>query len=137
MSNINTNTGTVFYSPTGNPELWETKPDGYFATIEEFEVANPPATPSEQELKAVRIQEIHSQLDEIDTKSVRPTRSIEVKRANNKANSLDVDAGLKDELTTLSGLETQALELRMELHVLENSTSAIKQTEEQTETSPV
>ena len=30
----------VFYSPEGNPEVWDTKPDGYF-TEEEWEAWNP------------------------------------------------------------------------------------------------
>lgn len=42
----------VFYSPEGNPEVWEQKPDGYF-TPEEWDVAHPdpaPAPPTEAEL---------------------------------------------------------------------------------------
>ena len=43
---------TVYYSPNGNPEIWETKPDGYF-TPEEWQEAHPapepePLTPEEQ-----------------------------------------------------------------------------------------
>lgn len=42
----------VFYSPEGNPEVWEQKPDGYF-TSEEWAAAHPapaPVTPTEVEL---------------------------------------------------------------------------------------
>lgn len=42
----------VFYSPEGNPEVWEQKPDGYF-TPEEWDVAHPdpaPSPPTEAEL---------------------------------------------------------------------------------------
>ncbi len=91
----------------------------------------PEKTP--EELAATRIQEIHSELSNIDTKSMRPTRSIEVKRAYNKANTLDTDAGLEDELATLSGLEETASTLRMELHLLENTISPTSQTASQTE----
>lgn len=35
----------VFYSPEGNPEVWEQKPDGYF-TPEEWDVAHPDPAPS-------------------------------------------------------------------------------------------
>ena len=35
----------VFYSPEGNPEVWEQKPDGYF-TPEEWDVALPDPAPS-------------------------------------------------------------------------------------------
>ncbi len=98
----------------------------YGSLPENVSLSPPPKT--EEEIKETRIQEIQSELSNIDTKSVRPTRSIEVKRADNKIKSLDVDAGLEDELATLSGLEAQALELRQELHVLENSTSIANQT---------
>ena len=42
----------TYYSPDGNPEIWETKPDGYF-TPEEWQEAHPapepePLTPEEQ-----------------------------------------------------------------------------------------
>lgn len=42
----------VFYSPEGNPEVWEQKPDGYF-TPEEWAAAHPdpaPVPPTEAEL---------------------------------------------------------------------------------------
>lgn len=42
----------VFYSPEGNPEVWEQKPDGYF-TPEEWAAAHPdpaPVPPTEEEL---------------------------------------------------------------------------------------
>ena len=42
----------VFYSPEGNPEVWEQKPDGYF-TSEEWAAAHPdpaPVPPTEAEL---------------------------------------------------------------------------------------
>ena len=97
----------------------------------------PPPDPTPEEIKQNRINEINQELNAIDLKSIRPERSIEVKRTDNKINSLDVDTGLEDELATLSRLETQALELRMELHILENSSGAIKQTEDQTETNLV
>ena len=43
---------SIYYSPDGNPEIWETKPDGYF-TPEEWQAAHPapepePPTPEEQ-----------------------------------------------------------------------------------------
>ena len=43
----------TYYSPTGNPEVWESKPDGYY-TVEEWQAAHPPepgpeSTPEERE----------------------------------------------------------------------------------------
>ena len=48
----NTNIGNIYYSPDGNPEIWETKPTGYF-TPQEWQAAHPapepePPTPEEQ-----------------------------------------------------------------------------------------
>ena len=48
----NTNINNVYYSPDGNPEIWEAKPDGYF-TPQEWAEAHPapepePPTPEEQ-----------------------------------------------------------------------------------------
>lgn len=34
----------TFYSPNGNPEVWETKPNGYL-TVEEWLEQNPPEVP--------------------------------------------------------------------------------------------
>ena len=34
----------TFYSPSGNPEIWEEKPDNYF-TQEEWDAAHPPPEP--------------------------------------------------------------------------------------------
>ena len=35
----------TFYSPTGNPEVWDKQPDGYF-TVEEWQAAHPVPTPA-------------------------------------------------------------------------------------------
>ena len=35
---------TTYYSPSGNPEIWNEKPDGYF-TPEEWKILNPPPEP--------------------------------------------------------------------------------------------
>lgn len=51
---------TTYYSPTGNPEIWREKPDGYY-TPEEWFAANPQPTapePSVEELKAAKREEI-------------------------------------------------------------------------------
>ena len=43
---------STYYSPTGNPEVWEEKPDGYF-TVEEWQEMHPvptPAPPTSDEL---------------------------------------------------------------------------------------
>lgn len=32
----------TYYSPEGNPEVWDAKPDGYY-TVEEWEEMHPPA----------------------------------------------------------------------------------------------
>ena len=43
---------STYYSPTGNPEVWEEKPGGYF-TVEEWQEMHPvpaPAPPTSDEL---------------------------------------------------------------------------------------
>ena len=40
----NTNIDNIYYSPDGNPEIWEVKPDGYF-TPEEWAAAHPAPEP--------------------------------------------------------------------------------------------
>ena len=43
---------STYYSPTGNPEVWEEKPDGYF-TVAEWQEMHPvpaPAPPTEAQL---------------------------------------------------------------------------------------
>ena len=62
MENINT-----FYSPDGNPEIWASKPRGYF-TPEEWQAAHPapapaPYTPTPEEQLAVFTAAIQAHLD--------------------------------------------------------------------------
>lgn len=47
----------TFYSPTGNPEVWDKKPDGYF-TPEEWSALHPAPAPTLDELKAQKKAEI-------------------------------------------------------------------------------
>jgi hypothetical protein len=47
----------TFYSPDGNPEVWEVKPDGYL-TPEEWAALHPPPVPTFEELKAAKYDEI-------------------------------------------------------------------------------
>lgn len=47
----------TFYSLNGNPEAWQTKPDGYY-TPEEWHAAHPAPQPTFDELKAAKHDEI-------------------------------------------------------------------------------
>ena len=47
----------TFYSPTGNPEVWQTKPDGYY-TPEEWAALHPPPEPSFDEAKNAKMKEL-------------------------------------------------------------------------------
>lgn len=54
-----------YYSPTGNIEIWDKKPDGYF-TPEEWEVAHPapePEPPTQEEQRAAFTDAIQRRLD--------------------------------------------------------------------------
>lgn len=47
----------TFYSPDGNLEVWQTKPDGYL-TPEEWAALHPPPAPMFEELKTAKYDEI-------------------------------------------------------------------------------
>lgn len=47
----------IFYSPSGNSEIWEIKPDGYY-TPDEWAALHPPPAPTFDELKAAKYAEI-------------------------------------------------------------------------------
>lgn len=47
----------TFYSPDGNPEVWEIKPDGYF-TPEEWAALHPPPAPTLEELRENKMTEM-------------------------------------------------------------------------------
>lgn len=41
---------TTYYSPSGNPEVWAEKPDGYF-TVDEWQEAHPAPVPEPQSVE--------------------------------------------------------------------------------------
>lgn len=47
----------IFYSPNGNAEVWQTKPEGYY-TPAEWAALHPPPEPTFDELKAAKYAEI-------------------------------------------------------------------------------
>ena len=59
MNEYNENT---YFSPTGNPEIWLEKPEGYY-TPEEWEALNPPPVPTPEEIQASYTRLIQSILD--------------------------------------------------------------------------
>lgn len=72
----------TYYSPSGNPEIWEEgrQPAGY-VTPEEWQAAHPapepePLTPEQQ--AEMRRQEILTELDRIDRASARSARAVAV-----------------------------------------------------------
>jgi len=91
----------VYYSPTGNAEVWVIgeQPEGYI-TVEEWEAAHPP---SPEQVKASRIAEIYDQLDSLDKKSVRPLRAI------------TAGTGTEDDTSKLQDIEMTTSNLRTEL----------------------
>lgn len=48
---------STFYSPSGNPEVWEEKPEGYY-TPEEWAALHPSPAPTFEEIKAAKYGEI-------------------------------------------------------------------------------
>ena len=47
----------TFFSPNGNPEVWNEKPDGYF-TPEEWRALHPPPEPTLEELRENKMSEM-------------------------------------------------------------------------------
>jgi hypothetical protein len=95
----------MYYSPQGNIEIWEGKPEGYF-TPEEWESVHPapePDPPTTAELAAQRKMEILSRLAATDAASIRPLRAI----AQGEAVQADHDK--------LAALDAEAADLRAEL----------------------
>ena len=54
----------TYFSPTGNPEVWEAKPAGYF-TQEEWERAHPAPMPTLNEVKQDKLAEIATAYDSV------------------------------------------------------------------------
>lgn len=90
----------TFYSPTGNPEIWEKKQDGYL-TEEEWDSLRPPAVMPD------RRTEILAELDVIDRSIVRPLHSIAAGTAT-----------AEDEII-VAALEDRKIALRFELAATE------------------
>ena len=61
----------TYYSPTGNPEVWLEKPEGYF-TPEEWFSAHPPVGPSLEEVKAAKLNRFDAVMADIDRRLIRP-----------------------------------------------------------------
>lgn len=47
----------IFYSPNGNAEVWQTKPDGYFAPAE-WAALHPAPSPTLEELRESKLSEL-------------------------------------------------------------------------------
>jgi hypothetical protein len=95
----------AYYSPSGNPEVWETPPAGY-VTPEVWTAAHPapaPEPPTPEELAAQRRAEILGKLARVDAASVRPLRAI----AQGEAVQADT--------VKLADLDSEAAALRTEL----------------------
>lgn len=103
----------TYYSPNGNPEVWEEKPAGYM-TLEEWQAAHPapePTPPTPEELAEQRRMEILAELDNIDRASARSLRAIQTAQILGK----EVD---QDDIQILDNYETRAIVLRQELATL-------------------
>lgn len=102
----------TYYSPSGNPEVWEEgkQPAGY-VTPEEWMKAHPAPEPeplTEEQQKEIRKQEILSELSMIDTKKVRSASAIALALSTgNTPDSADV--------AILTKYEQEANALREEL----------------------
>ena len=107
----------TFISPSGNPEIWNEKPEDYL-TPEEWDAAHqppPPPEPTPEELRAAQIAQIKAALVTIDLASIRPLRAIadesDMPEDHEKISELDSQATtLRDELAALTADETASTE---------------------------
>lgn len=53
----------TYYSPSGNPEVWEQQPQGYYTTYEEWKTTLPP--PMLAEVQADKLTEIAAAYDSV------------------------------------------------------------------------
>ena len=90
----------TYFSPKGNPEIWNDKPDGYFSGDEWIEHNINTGTPLG---KTLRISAINARLAELDADSIRPLRAI--------AAGIDTE----DDRRVLQVTEAMIAELREEL----------------------
>lgn len=100
----------TYISPTGNPEVWKTKPKGYM-TPEEWNKAHPapePTPPTPEELAEQRRMEILAELARIDSASSRSLRAILTSQATGKEPD-------KADVKMLTEHEADAKQLRAEL----------------------
>jgi hypothetical protein len=61
----------TYFSPTGNPEVWDERPEGYL-TPEEWDAAHPAPPPTPEEILASRRAEIQGRLDALDREYLTP-----------------------------------------------------------------
>ena len=53
----------TFYSPNGNPEVWESKPDGYY-TPDEWQALHPQPEPTLEELRESKMSDMLSSFNQ-------------------------------------------------------------------------
>lgn len=63
---------STFYSPTGNPEVWNEKPDGYY-TPEEWAAAHPAPKPTLEEARESKLSELASSFNQRVSGSITTT----------------------------------------------------------------
>lgn len=54
---------STFYSPTGNPEVWNEKPDGYYSP-EEWAALHPPPLPTLEDMRESKMAEMMSSFNQ-------------------------------------------------------------------------
>ena len=64
-----------YYSPQGNLEVWDTKPDGYY-TVEEWAALHPAPEPPLDEVKAAKIDELKGVRDMKEVKPITTDKGV-------------------------------------------------------------
>lgn len=111
MNEYNENT---YFSPTGNPEIWLEKPEGYY-TPEEWEALNPPPVPTPEEIQASYTRLIQSILDN-EAYKLGYTGANEIVEGACNSVCTYIDTGISkfdDERTCFQAMAFRSLEQRL------------------------
>lgn len=98
---------STFYSPTGNPEVWASKPDGYF-TPEEWATLHPAPKPTLEEVREFKLNELASSFNQRVSGSVMTTGGYKMQFDTTDAIKMEGAIKLLEATGATEGYLTQA-----------------------------
>ncbi|MDD2967667.1 MAG: hypothetical protein PHN64_09385 [Desulfovibrionaceae bacterium] len=107
----------IYFSPTGNPEVWEQQPQGYYTTYEEWKTTLPP--PMLAEVQADKLTEIAAAYDSVLAYVVAPEGK------DNLAAALAVADFTADDPEGLAFIRTKLAARKKELEEAVNAAGSV------------